>query len=134
MLNYDQDTQFQLFNQLFGNVTRTKIILTVVGFMAMVAAFVAFVVFRKPSIAPKPLATQQYLRFCANLARLGFARKPGETPQHYLERVGAANPQWRDEMRAVTEALVAITFAGSANDKNQLRTLKRYVRNFRLLN
>ncbi len=134
VLNYDQDTQFQLFNQLFGNVTRTKIILTVVAFMAAVAAFVAFVVFRKPAVAPKPLATQQYLRFCANLARLGFARKPGETPQQYFERVSGENPQWRDEMRAVTEAFVAITFAGSANDKDQLRNLQRHVRNFRVLN
>jgi transglutaminase-like putative cysteine protease len=133
VLNYDQDAQFQLFNRLFGNVTRTKIILTVVTFMGLVGAFIAFVVFRRPSIAPKPLATQQYLRFCAYLARLGFARKPGETPQHYLERVGDANPQWREEMRGITEAFVAITFGGGADDKDQLRNLQRRVRNFRVL-
>lgn len=133
VLNYNQDSQFQLFNRLFGDVTRTKIMLTVVSFMALVGAFIAFFVFRQPAVAPKPAATQQYLRFCSYLARLGFARKPGETPQHYLERVGGANPQWRDEMRAVTEAFVAITFGGKADDKDQLRNLQRRVRNFRVL-
>jgi transglutaminase-like putative cysteine protease len=134
VLNYNQETQFQLFNNLFGNVTRTKIILTVATFMALVGAFIAFVVFRKPAVNPKPVATQQYLRFCAYLARLGFARKPGETPQHYLERVGRANPQWMNEMRAVTEAFVDITFDRGAGDKEQLRNLQRRVRNFRALN
>lgn len=134
VLNYDQDTQFQLFNSLFGDVTRTKIILTVVTFMALVGAFVAFVVFRKPAVNPKPAATQQYLRFCAYLERIGFARRPGETPQHYLERVSSANPQWRDEMRGVTEAFVEIAFGRGEGDKDQLRNLQRRVRKFRVLN
>ncbi|MGP1609147.1 MAG: transglutaminase TgpA family protein, partial [Burkholderiales bacterium] len=134
VLNYNQDTQFQLFNRLFGNVTRTKIVLTVVSFMLLVGVFVAFTVFRRPSVNPKPPATQQYLRFCDYLARLGYARARGETPQHYLERVSAANPQWREELQAVTNAYVELAFAGTAPDVAKLKMLRNRVRKFRALN
>jgi hypothetical protein len=138
VLNYNQETQFQLFNSLFGNVTRLKIIMAAVSFILLVTLFVAFVIFRKPAIAPRPPATQQYLRFCEYLARQGFARKPGETPLHYLERVGAANPQWREAMQAVTQSYVELAYASkeAANDTDpaKLKLLQRRVRNFRVMN
>jgi hypothetical protein len=39
-----------------------------------------------------------------------------------------------EEMRAVTDAFVDITFGGGTGDKEQLRNLQRRVRNFRALN
>jgi transglutaminase-like putative cysteine protease len=134
VLNYDEDTQFRLFSSLFGNVTRTKIIMVVLGFMALTTLFVGLVVFRKPAVNPLPPATQQYLRFCAYLGKLGFARKPGETPLHYLERVCAANPQWRNDMQAVTKAYVELAFASNDADPAKLKQLRRRVRSFRVMN
>jgi transglutaminase-like putative cysteine protease len=138
VLNYNQETQFQLFNSLFGNVTRVKIIMAVVSFILLVTLFIAVVIFRKPAIAPRPPATQQYLRFCEYLARHGFARKPGETPLHYLERVAAANPQWREAMQAVTQSYIELAYAskesGNGTDPAKLKLLQRRVRNFRVMN
>ncbi len=134
VLNYDQEAQFRLFNSLFGDVTRVKIILTMVGFMLLVTLFVCLTIFRRPAVAPKPLATMHYLRFCDYLATLGFARRSGETPLHYLDRVGTANPQWRNEMRAVTRAYVELAFESSSNDPDKLKQLQRKVRSFRVLN
>lgn len=134
VLNYDQEAQFRLFNSIFGDVTRVKIILTMVGFMLLATLFVGLTVFRRPAVAPKPLATMHYLRFCDYLAKLGFARRPGETPLHYLERIGSANPQWRAEMQTVTRAYVELAFESSANDPGKLKQLQRKVRSFRVLN
>jgi hypothetical protein len=134
VLNYNQDAQFQLFNWLFGDITRTRIVVTILTLMLLAAAFVAFTVFRKPAINPKPPATQQYLRFCAYLARLGFARQRGETPQHYMERISSANPQWREELRAVTQAYIDLAFTGSGPDPQKLKSLQNHVRKFRVLN
>ncbi|MEY4642654.1 MAG: hypothetical protein RLZZ227_2648 [Pseudomonadota bacterium] len=134
VLNYDQDAQFRLFNSVLGEVTRTKIVLTVIGFMALVTLFVGITVFRKPAINPRPPATQQYLRFCDYLGKLGFARKPGETPLQYLERVCAANPQWRDEFKAVTDAYIDLAFVRNETDPEKLKQLRRRVRNFRVMN
>lgn len=137
VLNYDQDRQFQLFNSLFGNVTRVKIALVLVSFVFIAMLFIAFVVFRKPAVNPRPPATQQYLRFCDYLARLGFARQRGETPMHYCERVSAANPQWRAELLAVTKAYIELAFArgaGEASDPDKLKRLRHHVRKFRMLN
>lgn len=134
VLNYDQETQFLLFSSIFGNVTRMKIVMAVAIFMLFVTAFVAFFVFRKPAVTPRPPATQQYLRFCEYLAKLGFARQRGETPLHYLERVTAANPQWRDDMQAVTQSYIDLAFASNDEDPEKLNLLRRRVRNFRVLN
>jgi len=134
VLNYDQNRQFELFASLFGNVTRVKIVLMLVSFVLIATLFVAFVVLRKPALNPRPPATQQYLRFCDYLARLGFARRRGETPMHYCERVGAANPQWRAELLAVTQAYVELAFIGEAKDPDKLKQLRHHVRKFRMLN
>ncbi|HEY0960949.1 MAG TPA: DUF3488 and transglutaminase-like domain-containing protein [Pseudomonadales bacterium] len=137
VLNYDQARQFELFNSLFGNATRLKIVLVLVAFVFIATLFVAFIVLRKPAHSPRPPATQQYLRFCDYLARLGFARRRGETPLHYCERVSAANPQWRAGLFAVTQAYVDLAFtgdAGAAVDPDKLKQLRRHVRKFRMLN
>ena len=134
VLNYDQDSQFRLFNSIFGNVTRLKIVLAIASFMLLMTLFIAFVVFRKPAQSPRPPATQQYLRFCDYLGKLGFARRRGETPQHYFERVSAINPQWREEMQAVTQSYVDLAFTGSNADPGKLKFLRSRVRKFRVLN
>ncbi len=134
VLNYDQDTQFRLFNSIFGDVTRVKIILAVLVFILLVTLFVGVTVFRKPAIHPKPPATQQYLRFCEYLAKLGFARRAGEAPLHYMERISAANPQWRSEVQAVTQSYVDLAFASNDADPAKLKQLQRSVRNFRVMN
>lgn len=134
VLNYDQNSQFRLFNSLFGDVTRVKIVLMIACFLFLITLFIAFVVFRKPALSPRPPATQAYLRFCDYLAGLGFARRRGETPQHYCERVSAANPQWREELQAVTRAYVELAFTGAAADPASVKQLRQRVRKFRVMN
>jgi transglutaminase-like putative cysteine protease len=134
VLNYDQETQFQLFTRIFGTVTRLKIVAAIVVFMGLVMLFIAFTIFRRPVTNPRAPALVQYLRFCDYLGKLGYARRPGETPLHYLERVGAANPQWRGEIEAVTRAFVALAYENGEAQADRLTQLQNSVRRFRVLN
>jgi len=133
VLNYNQDMQLSLFSRLFGAVTKTRILLVVLGFMALVTVFVAFTVFRLSPTEARPAASRLYLQFCRNLARLGLARAPGETPQQYMQRVSAANPQWREEVEAITRLYVELAYVQRHTDPGRLRELQQRVRRFRLL-
>ncbi|MES2606101.1 MAG: DUF3488 and transglutaminase-like domain-containing protein [Pseudomonadota bacterium] len=133
VLNYDQDMQFQLFNSLFGSVTRWKIILSILGFMAVVMAFVALTVFRKsarPQLLP---ATRHYLSFCDYMASLGFARHKGESPLLYLERIGSQQPQWYGELERITHEFIKLAYSGEQPDRQRLKRFQRQVRRVRLL-
>lgn len=134
VLNYDQDMQFRFFNQLFATVTRTKIAVTVVGFVVLATLCVAAVVFRKSPLAPRPPATVQYLRFCDYMARLGHPRRPGETPLHYMERMRRTCPQWSGELGDITSAFIDLAFVQPDHNPDKLRELQRRVRNFRVVN
>jgi len=135
VLNYDQSMQFRLFSRLFGDMTRTTILLVMVGVMALATLFVAFFVFRRsPATKPAGPATAQYLRFCDYLAKLGFARRIGETPRDFLDRVAGSNPQWRSEAEAITRAYVELAFEGREQTEERLGYLRNRVRKFRVLN
>jgi len=133
VLNYDQDMQFSLFSRLFGTVTKLKILLAVVGFMTLAGLLIAWTLFRLAPVETRPAASRLYLRFCQALDKQGFTRAPGETPQQYLQRIGVANPQWRDDAEAITRLYVELAYVSRHGEPDKLRELQRWVRRFRLL-
>lgn len=133
VLNYDQDAQFRLFNALFGTITKLKIILSVLGFMVVMTVFIALLVFRKSSRPQLPPATRHYLHFCDYMASLGFARRKGESPLLYLERIGSQQPQWYDELERITREFIALAYSGEATDPQRLKRFQRQVNRVRLL-
>jgi protein-glutamine gamma-glutamyltransferase len=133
VLNYDQDMQFRFFNSLFGNVTRLKIVLSVLGFMALVTVFVALTVFRKSARPQLQPATRHYLHFCEYMASLGFARRKGEAPLLYLERIGHQQPQWYRELESITQEFIGLTYSGEPPDPLRLKRFRRQVYRVRLL-
>ena len=134
VLNYDQESQFRFFSNLFGEVTRNKIIMVLLGFLALVVAFVAFTVFRQPAYAKAPPATRLYRKFCAYMASQGFPRNIGETPMDYLQRMSEVNPQWTAPMKEITQIYNELAFVNTEADPEQIRYLEHKVRKFRLLN
>lgn len=133
VLNYNQDMQFQLFNSLFGAVTRLKIVLSVLGFMLVVTLFVVLVIFRKSAQSKLPPATRYYLDFCDYLARLGFPRRIGESPLQYLERMSRQHPQWRPELEPITRDFIHLAYKTNKPDPFLLQSFQRRVRRVRLL-
>lgn len=137
VLNYDQDMQYRFFSRLFGEVTKFKILMAVLGFMAITMGAVLFTMFRtSPETALDP-ASRHYLRFCRMLAGAGYVRKTGETPTHFMQRIGTIRPQWRSALEEITLAYMELAYRpagdGARENSEKLKALKRKVRRFRLL-
>jgi len=133
VLNYDQDMQFRFFSRLFGEVTKTKILLAVGGFMALVISLIAFNLFRSSVVADKVPATRLYLEFCKSLAKAGFARRTGETPQQFMQRVLSQNPQWRAELEDITACYTQLVYISKDMPTDQVQVLRSKIRRFKLL-
>jgi len=133
VLNYDGDTQGQLFRRLFGDMNRTFIIFGLLGLLFVMVGITVFFLLRVSATPDKSAATRLYLQFCAQLGRQGFARQPGETPLDFMRRVSSMNPQWRNEIEAITRAYVELAYTNQAEDPANLQALKRQVTAFRLL-
>lgn len=137
VLNYDRDLQFELFSQLFGTVTQKKILYTLVGLLLAFVAIAAFFVLKKPARKELRPATALYLHYCDFLAKLGFERNSGETPQNYCSRVAGLQPQWANEMSGITETYVDLAFRSKASDlenADKIKRLQRKIKKFRLMN
>ena len=134
VLNYDQGVQLELFARIFGSVTREKILIILLSVFIIFFSFASYFVLRRPVRKVMDPATALYLRYCRYLGKLGFERRPGETPVNFCKRVSEHNPQWGDELASITDTFVKITFLGADDEKAMLEKLARSVRNFRLLN
>ena len=133
VLNYNQDMQFQFFNTVFGILTKTKIILALLGFMAVSGGIILFTMFRQSTRNQLPAATRHYLRFCDYLGRLGLPRLKGETPGAYLQRVSALHPQWHADLKKITDEFVSLTYAATEADPTRLKAFANKVRQAQLL-
>jgi transglutaminase-like putative cysteine protease len=134
VLNYDQESQFRFFSNLFGQVTRLKIMLVLLGFLGLMVAFVAFTVFRQPAYPKATPATRLYRKFCDHMASQGFPRKTGETPRNYLERMLIENPQWAGQLQEITDAYTELAFINPEAGPERLKRLELKIRKFRLIN
>jgi len=133
VLNYNQEMQFQLFNSLFGTMTRMKMVLSVIGFMLCITLFVVLVIFRKSASTPLPPATRSYLNFCDYMAGLGFPRHTGEPPLQYLERISQQHPQWRRDLEVITREFIHLAYKSDVPDPQILKIFQRRIRRARLL-
>ncbi len=135
VLNYDQGMQFAFFSRIFTEVTRGKIIFSTLAFLFISAAFMVFVVLRKPSTDEKHPATELYLGYCEGLSKQGLARQRGETPLHYYERLSQLKPAWAKQMQDITEKYVDLVYRqpASDNDRDSIRELRHKIRQFHML-
>ncbi|MDT8397859.1 MAG: DUF3488 and transglutaminase-like domain-containing protein [Pseudomonadales bacterium] len=135
VLNYNRNLQLEFFNRLFDNVTTQKILLTMIGIMALSVLMVAIFVLRKNVRREMDPATRIYLRYCDLLSRQGSPRHIGESPQNYCWRIAAVHPLWAADMVAITTAYLDIAFryeAGNPEIDARLGQLRERVRRFRL--
>lgn len=136
VLNYDQGMQFSLFSRLFDQVTKTKILLTVLAVLFLSVGGAAFIVLRKPARKAQLPANALYLKFCRFLAANGIRREAGETPLHYSHRVAALQPQWSGDVAVITDLYMDLAFnaVDAGDEENRLRELRQAIRRFRVIN
>jgi transglutaminase-like putative cysteine protease len=127
VLNYDQGTQFAFFSRLFGTVTPLKILLVIGGFMAICASVLGWIILRPQGRKHYPPATRYYLKFCSLMASMGFARRTGETPADFCERVSGINPAWEGTLRHITRLYYELAYSTEAtsDDEATRRSLSR---------
>ena len=72
---------------------------------------------------------REYLKFCSLLERQGLARRFGEGPISYSERLQQARPELAERVRAVTRAYIRAGFVDDTPE--EIAELKHAVRRLR---
>ncbi len=104
-----------------------KRVFLLLGLVSLVVGIQAWLLFRRKKIDP---AVRQYQKYCRRLCRVGIVRSPSEGPARFARRVIGARPDLRERVMSVTEAYIAILYAGNTHKKQQQR-LARTVNKFR---
>ncbi len=102
VMGFNRDRQFQLLNDVFGEISARKFVLVLIGTWVLVLLPVALSLLRRRETRPVPVIDSYYLQFCERMAPLGFVRSPGETPAEYAARICRAVPSIAGEVREIT--------------------------------
>ena len=132
VLEYTQDRQRQFMQRVgIDNATwqslATLMFMLAVGVTLVVAAVMLW---RLRAQRPDPLAAA-YARFCAKLARRGLARLPSEGPLDFSHRAGAARPDLRERIDAISALYMRLRY-GTASTENERRELIAQVKAFQI--
>ncbi len=140
VVNYDQDTQFELFEQLFGEVTEQKVISLLVFLGGLAIVIIALLIVGVGGSSRRNPLESLYLRIAEELDKAGLGRLSGEGPHNYRDRVSAQRPELGELMATVTSAYVrqsyevdASALARQRQDIKQMRMALNQLR-FKLSN
>lgn len=128
VVNYDEDLQFEFFERLLGEVTEEKVLMLLAGLAGLVILAIGFTVIRfEPRSRRDPL-NGLYLMVCRELEKVQLARRYGEGPIAYRDRVCAARPDLQEPMFELTDLYVRLSYREPPPLDRQLKT---ELRNFR---
>lgn len=130
VLNYDSDSQTQLFSRVFGKISMTQMGLALMGFWMLFLLPVAIALMRGQRSARLDPATLLYQDFCRKLARIDLKRGRSEAPTDFAGRVSAVRPDLAAEVGSITRLYDAISYR-SRTSEEALALLRKQVRGFR---
>ena len=135
VVSYDDEVQVDLFERLFGEITEQKVLLLLIGLASLVIVAVGLsVVSLGPRRKLDPV-DRLYLSLTTELNKIGLARKTGEGPLDYRDRVVAARPELAGIMNDFTALYVAINYKAPLKDEHiarkQLKALQQQLSNLR---
>lgn len=126
VVNYDEDVQFRLFQDLMGDVTERKVILLLTGLTTLACAVIALTVIKFEPRSRRAPVNRLYRSLSQELGRIGLARERGEGPLAWYARVSAARPELEAQMRELTELYLQMNYRERGVDTAQLpERLKR---------
>ncbi|MEM9256259.1 MAG: DUF3488 and transglutaminase-like domain-containing protein [Pseudomonadota bacterium] len=135
VVGFDNKTQFQVLQDMFGEVSGRMFATVLLGSWALVFIPVAISLLRRKPTRVMPPVDQYYVRFCRQLARIGLAREQGEAPGPFGRRVEAALPAYADQVERITGLYTRISYAGErpsrANASEEEEEFIRLVKRFR---
>jgi len=133
VVGYGQETQFELFENLFGEVTSRKVITLMVVTTSLALLFVGLTVIRLRSDNPGSKIEILYRDCCRDLGRIGLARQQGEGPMDYYQRVIQQEPSLGPDLAKITDMYINLNYKPLAEGPREyLRIFKKELRLFRL--
>ncbi|MEA1890616.1 MAG: DUF3488 and transglutaminase-like domain-containing protein [Pseudomonadota bacterium] len=129
VIDYGTKNQSNLLRWLgFQQTDWSKLVFILVGLVSLVVVFQAWILFRREKVIDP--AVRQYQRFCHRLSRIGIDRSSSEGPARFARRVIHLRPDLQSRVMSVTDAYIAILYAGKT-DAGQQQKLTRAVQEFR---
>ncbi len=125
VLNYRDDTQQQILQQLLGGLQPWRIAVFLIGGGLLLFGAVALLLFWRQRPPPLPPAQRLYQKLCRRLARLGYPRPVGMAPGDHARWVVAQRPDWSWLVEA-TRCFEALSYRRL--DETQRRALLRRLR------
>ena len=137
VVNYNEEEQFELLEDFFGEVTDEKVIALLIFLAGVVVAGIGFSVTRRSSSETRDPVTQLYLKLSDELNRVDLGREPGEGPLAYRDRVIRARPELATVMQELTKLYVHLNYAqkqiSQQSEKAYLKTMKAQLSEIRSL-
>ena len=135
VVGFDSDQQFQLLQNVFGELNARKFAVMLIGSWALVLVPVALSLLRKRNTHELSTIDRYYLRFCDRLARAGISREPGEAPDRYSARAAAVMPAAATTLHEIAGLYNRLAYAdanlSAVERSGLLQQFKRAVRQFR---
>jgi protein-glutamine gamma-glutamyltransferase len=135
VVNYNEDDQFELFQELFGDVTESKVLLLLMLMASVVIIAIGFTVIRIDLNPNRDPVVKLYMAIGKELERIGLARNKGEGPLNYRDRVIAQRPELEQIMTKITERYVKLSynakFPSESQKKSQLKEFRSMVSQLR---
>jgi len=128
VVNYSEETQYEIFEKILGEVTERKILFLLVGLAALAVGFIALTVIKITPDKKHDQISKLYLAICKDLDRVGLCRNKGEGPTDFCQRVALARPDLAEEMQALTAMFVLLKYSEPTANKTQLNDYARLFR------
>jgi transglutaminase-like putative cysteine protease len=131
VVGYTPTAQAAFLSRYLGKVDRKRMGMIMLGlFFGLLGVIAFFILMKRPNRALAP-PDREYLRFCMALEKQGIARRIGEGPLDYADRVTRQRPDLRGPVSEVTGLYVHLNY-GVADEPVDVGRLVRAVRSFRL--
>lgn len=112
VVGFDNERQFRLLQNFFGEFTARKFAIVLLGSFALVLIPVALVLLYQRQTHPLSKRDKLYLRFCQTIAKKGVARLPGEPPANYSQRVSSVLPEFAAQAEKITGLYCELAYEG----------------------
>ncbi|GAB3276559.1 transglutaminase TgpA family protein [Parahaliea aestuarii] len=117
VVGFNSENQLQLLQRYLGELTAQKFVLILLGSGLLVLLPLAAWLLRQRGGATLDGLSREYLAFCAQLARRGVERAPGEGPRDFARRVAAALPAHAEVVAEVTGLYENAQYAASRDSR-----------------
>ncbi|MEP5567007.1 MAG: DUF3488 and transglutaminase-like domain-containing protein [Halioglobus sp.] len=128
VVGFDQDKQFSLLQDFFGEFTARKFAAVLLGSWALVLFPVGLGLLLRRKTHELSKLDKHYLAFCQKLGKMGIERESGETPQEFATRAQKALPRLAGSIADITSRYSSLAYAPVGSDETELNHFVRAVR------